>query len=102
MVQRPPTIGEAEEIYELTLYLYSFSSNVPLYKMTDFFVISNALTYTGLELGMTDLESKTTNWAGLYHYEEDCFFIHSIEDSQGVYLQINLLSHLSMPYLYLL
>lgn len=92
MVQRPPTVDEAEEIYKLTLYLYSYIQDVPSYLLSNFFVISNALTYTGVELGMSDLKTRVTDWAGIFHYEEDYFFIHSIEDSEGISLQINLLS----------
>ena len=92
MVQRPPTAEEAEEIYKLTLYMYSFSQDAPLYPLSKFFVLSNALTYTGAELGMTDLKSHVTHWAGIYHYEEYYFFIHSIVDSHRTCLQINLLS----------
>lgn len=91
MTQRPPNLEEAEEIYKLSLYLHSFSGDVPQYRLSNFFVLSNAL-YTGVELGITDLKTRTTNWAGVYHYEEDYFFIHSVEDSQGISLQINLLS----------
>lgn len=96
MVGRSPDMAEAEEIYKLSLYLYSFSFDVPVYSLSNFFVIANALTYTGVELGMTDLESRTTNWAGLYHYEEDYFFIHSVEDAGGTFLQPNLLG----PFVY--
>lgn len=94
MVQRPPTAEEAEEIYKLTLYMYSYIQDAPLYPLSDFFVVSNALTYTGVELGLTDLESRVTHWAGVFHYEEDYFFIYSIEDSHGTSLQINLLGSL--------
>lgn len=92
MVQRPPDVDEAEEIWKLTLYLYSFSREVPEYDLSDFFVLSNALTYTGVELGLTGLDTHVTEWAGIYHYEEDYFLIYSIENSQGTSLQINLLS----------
>jgi hypothetical protein len=92
MVQRPPDGNETEEIWKLTLYLYSFSREVPGYKLSDFFVLSNALTYTGVELGLTGLDTHVTEWAGIYHYEEDYFLINSIENSQGTSLQINLLS----------
>lgn len=92
MVQRPPTVDEAEEIYKLTLHLYSYFQDAPFYRLSNFFVISNALTYTGVELGMSDSKTRVTNWAGIFHYEEDYFFIHSIENSEGISLQINLLS----------
>lgn len=92
MVQRPPTAEEAEEIYKLTLYIYSYIQDAPLYPLSDFFILSNALTYTGVELGMTDLKRRVTHWAGVYHYEEDYFFIYSVTDSNGTSLQINLLS----------
>lgn len=92
MVQRPPDVDEAEEIWKLTLYLYSFSREVPVYKLSNFFVLTNALTYTGVELGLTGLDTHVTEWAGIYHYEEDYFLIYSITNSQGTSLQINLLS----------
>lgn len=92
MVQRPPNIEEAKEIFKLSLYLYSFSNDVPDYRLSDFFVVSKALTYTGVELGMTDLKTKKSTWAGVYHYEEEYFFIHSNEDSRGGFFQISLLS----------
>ena len=44
MVQREPTVEEAEEIFKLTLFLYSYSEDVPTYELSDFFVLSNALT----------------------------------------------------------
>lgn len=92
MVQREPTFEEAEEIFKLTLLLYSYSEDVPTYELSNFFVLSNALTYTGVELGMTDLATRCTQWAGIYHYEEDYFFIHSTTDQGVTTVQVNLLS----------
>jgi len=92
MVQREPTVEEAEEIFKLTLLLYSYSKDVPTYDLSDFFVLSNALTYTGVELGITDLATHTTQWAGIYQYEEDYFFIHSVTDKGSTTIQVNLLS----------
>lgn len=39
MVQRSPTVEEAEEIFKLTLLLYSYSEDVPTYKLSDFFTV---------------------------------------------------------------
>ncbi|MEX2336169.1 MAG: hypothetical protein WD555_02730 [Fulvivirga sp.] len=65
MDQRPPTVDEAEVIYKLTLYMYSFIQDAPLYPLSDFFVLSNSLTYTGVEIGMTDTLSHVTQWSGI-------------------------------------
>lgn len=92
MVQREPTVEEAEEIFKLTLLLYSYSEDVPTYELSDFFVLSNALTYTGVELGLTNLATHITQWAGIYHYEEDYFFIHSVTEKGKTTVQVNLLS----------
>src|SRR5690554_700524 len=91
MVQRPPTVEEAEEIFTLTLLLYSYSEDVSTYEFSNFFVLSNALTYTGVKLGVTDLASGSTQWAGIYHYEEDYLFIHSITNQGVTTVQVNLL-----------
>ena len=92
MVQREPTVEEAEEIFKLTLLLYSYSEDVPTYELSDFFVLSNALTYTGVELGLTDLASHISQWAGIYQFEEDYFFIHSLTEVGKTTVQVNLLS----------
>ena len=40
----------------------------------------------------TNLATRCTQWAGIYHHEEDYFFIHSIRDQGVTTVQVNLLS----------
>src|SRR5690606_9994269 len=81
-----------EEIFKLILLLYSYFEDVPTYDLSDFFVLSNTLTYTGVELGLTDLATHTTQYGQGYTTMKRTIFIHSVTEKGKTTVQVNLLS----------
>lgn len=92
--ERDPTYGEMEEIYRLALLLDSYGQPIPPPQLHNFYVVSKCLVPTDVELALTDLETLTTLYAGLYEWDDDCFLVSSVTDAEnGIsIMEVNLLA----------